>query len=528
MDAWLDDRLHDGGVMASSTAAALAPNELARWTWRQLTSMRTALVLLFLLALAAIPGSIIPQEAVSPSDVFAFRQANPDLSRWYDRLGLFHVYTSVWFGAVYVLLMISLVGCIVPRTVTYWRGLRAKPPPAPSNLSRLPAHASWMSDARPEDVASAASDVLRRARFRRRQYTDREGRLVVAAERGQVREAGNLVFHLSVLVVLLGVAIGALFGFKGGAYLVEGQGFANTLTQYDEFRPGALFEIEDLAPFQLTLESFEATYESEGDQVGAPRTFDASVSYQGSPGAPSHSAELQVNEPLQIDGTSVFLVGNGYAPSVKVRDGSGAVVFDGPVPFIPQDSSNTSFGVVKVPDAQPTQVGFEGFFLPTLAITPERGPHSVFPDALDPALVLTGYAGDLGMDDARPQSVFVLEKDRLTQLEENGEPFRLLLRPGQTKDLPGGIGSITFTGVSRAVQLQISHTPGKGIALGGVLLGLAGLVTSLYLRPRRAWVRIGQEEGRTVVEAAGLDRASGGDLDDALRRWIAGIRERTG
>ena len=53
----------------------LKPVELARWTWRQLTSMRTALLLLFLLALAAIPGSVIPQENVDTVRV----------SRWQDQ-----------------------------------------------------------------------------------------------------------------------------------------------------------------------------------------------------------------------------------------------------------------------------------------------------------------------------------------------------------------------------------------------------------------------------------------------------------
>ena len=508
------------------TAAALTPMELARWAWRQLTSMRTALVLLFLLALAAIPGSIIPQDAISPSEVFAFREANPDLARWYDRIGLFHVYTSVWFGAVYVLLMLSLVGCIVPRARHYWRAFRAQPPNAPRNFTRLPVHHAWESGAPVDEVRERAVRVLRSARFRLREYDDEAGRMVVAAERGRLREAGNLVFHLSVLVVLVGVAVGSLFGFKGGAYLVEGQGFANSLTQYDEFKPGALFDTADLAPFTLTLEDFEATYETSGDQRGAARSFDAEVRYQAAPGAPTRQAGLQVNEPLRIGDTSVFLVGNGYAPEITVRDGTGSVVFSGPVPFLPQDSSMTSSGVVKVPDARPVPLGFEGFFLPTVAITPERGPHSVFPEALDPAVVLTGYRGDLGMDDGRPQSVFVLDKDELTQLRAGGEPFRLLLRPGQTRQLPGGAGSISLDGVSRATQLQISHTPGKGIALGGVLLGLAGLVTSLYIRPRRTWVRVGAAGGGSVVEAAGLDRVSGGDLEAALARWVEQIRGR--
>ena len=102
--------------------------------------MRTALILLFLLALAAIPGSVVPQEAVDSVRASQWRDQHPELTPIYEKLGLFSVYDSVWFSAIYILLMISLVGCFVPRLRVYWRGVRAQPPKAPKNLSRLPEH----------------------------------------------------------------------------------------------------------------------------------------------------------------------------------------------------------------------------------------------------------------------------------------------------------------------------------------------------------------------------------------------------
>jgi cytochrome c biogenesis protein len=100
--------------------------------------------------------------------------------------------------------------------------------------------------------------------------------------------------------------------------------------------------------------------------------------------------------------------------------------------------------------------------------------------------------------------------------------------------LPDGQGSIHFDRVDRWVKLQVSDSPGKGLALGGVLLGILGLMGSLFIRPRRAWVRVArdpEDDGRTVVELAGLDRSSGGDLDveiDALERELrAGSTQQT-
>jgi cytochrome c biogenesis protein len=507
-----------------SPAPALTALETLRWAWRQLTSMRTALILLFLLALASIPGSVIPQTGIDPSAVFAFRESSPGLAKWYDRLGLFHVYSSVWFSAVYVLLMISLVGCFIPRARQYWKAFRAQPPDAPRNLDRLAVHRRWDTGEDAADVAERAGRALRRRRFRVRRYVDDRGQQVVAAENGHLREAGNLVFHLALLVVLFGVAYGALFGFKGGTLVVEGQGFSNTLTQYDEFKPGPRFDPDDLEPFTFTVDDFSVRFETKGDQRGAPRSFDADLTYVEEPGARPRQYDLQVNHPLQIGDTSVYLVGHGYAPRITVRDGNGDIAFRGPVPFLPQDSSYTSLGVVKAPDAAPQQLGFEGFFLPTVAFDQQRGPYSAFPDALDPALVLTAYHGNLQMA-GEPQSVYVLDKEKLRQFrQQDGEPFRILLRPGKTVRLPDGMGSVSFDGLSRAVQLQVSSSPAKMVPLVGVLAAIAGLVASLFIRPRRTWVRVGRESGSTVVQVAGLDRVAGGDLAGAVDDLVTDVR----
>jgi cytochrome c biogenesis protein len=153
----------------------LTPLELGRWAWRQLTSMRTALILLFLLALAAVPGSVIPQEAVDSVRASQWRSQHPTLTPIYDKLGLFSVYDSVWFSAIYILLMVSLVGCIVPRLRVYWRGVRARPPQAPRNFARLPESTSYETDEDPETVVEQARAVLRARRYRTEVSTSSTG-----------------------------------------------------------------------------------------------------------------------------------------------------------------------------------------------------------------------------------------------------------------------------------------------------------------------------------------------------------------
>ena len=110
---------------------------LLRWAWRQLTSMRTALILLMLLGVAAIPGSLFPQRNQNPQRVDAYFKSDPTLAKWMDRLHLFNVYASPWFSAIYLLLFISLIGCVLPRTFHHLAAIGKKPPLTPRNLDRM-------------------------------------------------------------------------------------------------------------------------------------------------------------------------------------------------------------------------------------------------------------------------------------------------------------------------------------------------------------------------------------------------------
>ncbi|MGN6251858.1 MAG: cytochrome c biogenesis protein ResB [Marmoricola sp.] len=498
---------------ARRTPAPLAPRELLRWSWRQLTSMRTALFLLLLLALAAIPGSVIPQENVDSLRTSQWKQQHPDLTPIYERLGLFGVFHSVWFSAIYLLLVVSLVGCILPRTKVYWRGLRNRPPRPPRNLLRMQEYrATEVDDA--GDLLDRAAAELKRRRFRVQRYDG-----AVAAERGYLREAGNLVFHVSVLLVLAGVAMGSLLGYQGGVIVVTGSGFSNSLSQYDDFRPGAFFGTGDLAPFSFTVHDFDVQFIQQGREAGMAHQFSASMTYRAAPGAPPKDTTISVNHPLSVDGTDVYLISHGYAPVITVRDGQGHIASSGPVVFLPEDDTFTSLGVVKVPDAKnadgkPEQLGLEGEFYPTYAFTMQTGPFSAFPDDKNPAISMVLYRGDLGIDSGRPQSVYALDKTGLKKvLKPNGTQFRVDLMKGQTVQLPDGMGSVTLDGVRRYVKLQVSRSPGDWLALLGVSLALLGLLGSLFIRPRRVWVRVGRSaDGRSLVEVAGLDRSSGGDL----------------
>ena len=493
----------------------------ARWFWRQLTSMRVALLLLFLLSLGAIPGSLIPQNGSDALKVEEFKQAHTTLGPIYDKLGLFHVYSS-WFSAIYILLFVSLIGCIVPRTWQFVGQLRSRPPRAPRRLNRLPAYATWRTDAAPEQVREAALRILEQRRFRAHTAGD-----AVAAEKGYLREAGNLLFHVSLIVMLVAFACGQLYKTEGNKLIVEGDGFANTLTQYDDFKSGNLFDDDSLVPFSFTLKKFTGTYERSGPNKGTARTFEADVEYsKGADGKPQHKT-IKVNHPLEVDGAKVYLVSHGYAPTVTVRDGKGKVIYHQAVPLLPLDANATSQGAIKVmdgytdPQGKKEQLGFAAFFVPTFGGVGQDSMFSQFPGLDFPVLALGAYHGDLGVDAGVPQNVYQLDtkNPKLKPFtDDKGNILKARLLPGETMQLPGGAGSITFDkDIKEWAGFQIVQQPGQGWALAGAVAALAGLAGSLFIQRRRVWVRaVPGADGVTVVEVAGLGRSESAKLPEEI------------
>ncbi|MEU5427762.1 cytochrome c biogenesis protein ResB [Streptomyces olivoreticuli] len=486
-----------------------------RWFWRQLTSMRVALILLFLLSLATIPGSLVPQTSVDAVKAENWKKAHETVASVYDKLGLFHVYTSVWFSAIYILLFTSLVGCIIPRTWQFVGQLRGRPPGAPKRLTRLPVHTTWHTEAEPEQVLAAARTLLKKRRFR----TDASGD-AVAAEKGYLREAGNLVFHIALIVMLLAFASGQLWKSEGQKLMVEGDKFSNTLTQYDDFKSGSLFTSDDLGPFGFTMDSFEGTYERTGPQRGTPRKYEAGVTYwDGADGAPK-KATIKVNEPLETAGSKVYLIGHGYAPVVTVRDGKGEIAFRGAVASLPLDANVTESTVIKVPDTRDkdgnkTQLGFKGLFVPTQV--PEMPMVSKFPALDNPRLVLTAYRGSLGIDSGLPQSVYQLDVSKMKQYKNGKRPFAQNLKVGDTMTLPDGAGTLKFEGIKPWATFQVSQQPGNSMALVGAVAALVGVAGSLFIQRRRVWVRaVRGADGRTVVEMAGLGRSESAKLPEEI------------
>jgi cytochrome c biogenesis protein len=520
-DDYVDSATPSSGRDDSVTQPKLGPIGWLRWFWRQLTSMRTALFLLLLLAVAAIPGSLVPQRTSDPNGVAQYKIDNPGLFPVLDRLQVFDTYSSVWFSSIYLLLFVSLIGCVLPRTKHHFRALRSAPPRTPARLARMAGFTTRsLAPGRADDSTVAQAVESARAMLRRGGYRVVSFADSVSAERGYLRETGNLVFHSALVGILLTVGIGGGFGYSGQRVIVEGQSFVNTLSAYDSFNPGRFVDENRLAQYRVKLDELSVTYEERNaNAIGQPTDYTASVTTDGGAAGAASATTVKVNEPLRIAGTDIYLLGNGYAPTITVRDPAGEVVFTDSVPFLPQDPNLTSLGVIKVPDGLAEQVGMIGFFYPTQETSShDEGDFSSFPDLRNPVLSLNVFVGDLGLDEGVPRSVYELDTDGLTQLSgRNTDTPGIRLSPGETQDLPDGLGTVTLEGVPRFASFDIHHDPTQGSVLFFAICVLAGLLTSLFIPRRRLWMKaVPRPDGGVTLEYAGLARGDDPTLESAV------------
>ena len=507
---------------------------VVRRGWRRLISMRTALVLLFLLAIAAVPGSLLPQRPLNPTKTDAYLASHGAWGRLLDHLGLFDVFASAWFGAIYLLLFVSLIGCLIPRIRQHAKAMRSKPLPAPKNLARLPESGRFETSATPEQFATAAQTVLRR-RWRVMRREEANATITLSAEKGYSRETGNLVFHVALLAALISIAVGRLYGYEGSRVVLQGadQGFCNTVSQYDSWRPGRFAADGRVspAPFCITaMNKFTAAYTSAGE----PSQFAADITYQPTVTSPEKHATIRVNHPLRLEGDRVYLISHGFAPQITVHMPDGSTRTD-TAAFIPADATTLlSEGAFKETGVQGAKrdIGIEGFFAPTPATQDGQpiGPKSVVtsasPQVDNPVLGIVIYQGDLGTN---AQSVYSLD-----QIQKNSGALKDIgaanLRIGQRVNLVGGVW-VSFDGWVPWAGLQVSHDPTQSYLLIAASAMVIGLIASLSVRRRRVWLRItgapptapgdqgpprtaGDSSSPTVVTVGGLARSDSGNFTD--------------
>jgi cytochrome c biogenesis protein len=510
--------------------------------WRTLRSMRTAIILLLMLAAASVVGSLVPQLPNSPARAAQFLEDHAFWGRAFQAAGFFDVFGSWWFVLITGLLFVSLVACLVPRSRAMIRAARARPIQA-RELDAFPSYAERHVSAAPGEAANAAARTLRKRRFR--VELDPDGG-AVAAEKGSLREIGSLAFHWAFLLLLVAVIIGKGTGYIGHATIVEGDGWTDARLNYDgQLRTGRFFS-GDFSGTQITLQDFQDAYR----ETGQPMDYRSSLVLADADGGSQQTAEVKINHPVSFNGIRIFQYGFGWAAMVRVERG-GEVLFDGPV-VLGQDVASGEnpltqpwLGVVKLSTLRP-QVG--------IAL-------AMFPDG---EAYLRSVASDVPQPMTRANAPFIsyqvwqgkLLDNTLSGLDTRfmhmrstgllGQGWTVDLArgcaiSGPSGDLPGTSSNVTcpnaggpdlltmsFPELRQYSTLQISRDATVPYVLAAAILIVLGLLPALYVSRRKVWVRARSDGGGSILQVGGFALQRKDRFDEEFADLVTAVTEAAG
>jgi cytochrome c biogenesis protein len=486
-------RRHDGVVGFVVESVAMG--------WRWLVRMRTALILLGVLAGMTAVATAVPQYPNVPGTVEAWLAGDEGpgtgIAEALRVVGAYDVYGSPAFLALLLALYLSLTACLIPRVRAWVRLVRRSRPPLlrhrPTGLRTAALYTREPAD----EVLTRVEHHLRGRRWRTRR-ADGPGEVPqIAAEKGLwTREGGSLLFHLSFYVLLAAVVFGQMLTFEGQRGVIEGEpGFADTEVSYWTYRPGRWFTGEDHAGWRLDLDRFHVDWVRDPQAAGAGQAthFRSEVTITPAEGA-SFAAEVEGNRPLVVDGMKIHQLDWGYAPWIEI-EADGQLVHAAFLTTVAGDDGIFR-GAAKAPAAHP-DVGLEIELFPFAPDGPDGLPRLTgAPWDEAPLIVYHQWRGDLQL--GRTQQIITeLDTDLL---DPSGWGF---LRPGQEVVLDGV--TVRFVELRRWVGFQVSTRPQVPWLLFGSSLLVLGLIAALYAFRRRLWVCVEPDPpgGRTLVEVSG-------------------------
>ena len=187
--------------------------------WNMFSSMKLTLALLIILASTSIFGTLIPQQ----QEAMRFAQGlSPGLLRFFELLGLFDLYHSLWFRTIIGLLALNLVICSINRLPATLRLFRAPSRPDRSKpFENLPPERSFLVKGGIEDAGNRVADFLR-THYRGVVIKSTAEKDFLYAESGRYSYFGVYLIHFSILLILMGGIIGSVFGFDAYVNILEG------------------------------------------------------------------------------------------------------------------------------------------------------------------------------------------------------------------------------------------------------------------------------------------------------------------
>ncbi len=300
---------------------------LSKNTIELLSSMRFAIALLVVLAIASMIGTVLKQQEPYPNYVAQF---GPFWAEIFHALGLYNVYSSWWFSAILLFLVVSLSLCLWRNGPLMMAEMRSWKDRVQENSLRAFGHrADFQGTYACAETAARLQGLIKASGYRYKVKQNDDG-LLIAAKRGALSKLGYIFAHMAIVVICIGGLLDSnlpvrlqmwLFdksplqgnaviaeiapkhrlstsnpSFRGYAWVPEGQHVSTAILNQVE---GTL--IQDL-PFTLQLKQFIVEYYS----TGMPKRFASDIVVLDKTSQQPIAARIEVNKPFIYRGIAIY------------------------------------------------------------------------------------------------------------------------------------------------------------------------------------------------------------------------------
>ncbi|OYW38000.1 MAG: cytochrome C biogenesis protein [Hydrogenophilales bacterium 12-61-10] len=337
-----------------------APHSFGRSVFELMSSMRFAISLLSILAVASIVGTVLKQAEPYANYLIQF---GPFWFDFFEKLGLYDVYHAAWFLLILTFLVASTSVCISRNAPNFVREMRSfREHVSEQSLKAFKHKHEVVTEHAPEALAASAQRYLEGQGYKVKNLPREDG-VLLAAKAGSWNRLGYLLAHSAIVLICIGglmdgnlvFKVQQLLGYKkietrdipqsqvpaisrlspsnpsfrGSVQIPEGSSadvaFLNVADGY---------LVQDL-PFTVALKQFRIEHYT----TGQPKSFESDIELFDKSGKKVKEATIAVNHPLVFDGVAIY--------QASFADGGTRMTLRGWNLFSPTASSFPVEGVVQ-------------------------------------------------------------------------------------------------------------------------------------------------------------------------------------
>lgn len=420
-------------------------NKKGNSLWNFFASVKLALFTLFILAVASIIGTVIPQKEESARYIELYGE---NIAKFFQLLDIQDMYNSWWFVSMLVLFSLNLIVCTIERFPHIWKVVTQDNLATTSadRLGKMAMRRKFSTQVAIDKTATTLQHILSSSGWKVRQ-AEKDGGVLLFSQKGPWTRLGVIIVHVSILVIFAGALIGSFYGYKASVLIPEGGSTSQVYQSNSEHTPIPLDFTVRCDDFQLTYYDTGMPKEYRSDLVvlkGDKMVFEKSI---------------VVNDPMQYGGLTF------YQSSYQPVDGQFSTQ-------ITNETTKASQKFIIVPRQENKWLAENV----TFGITDMSGPD-----------MMQRYQYKIWFSDGK------------------SGPSEFWINEGGTAKIKRPDTTYVFTAKPRfATGLQVVKDPGVWTVYTGCIMMVLGLIVIFFMSHRRIWIFVSSDDKKTSILVSGM------------------------